>query len=366
MSTAPFNRILLGLVLLSMAALVSANQDPRPETALEVPGDDDEIGDDPNDELGPAHEADPTMIPSDPDDMFQRMDGNKDKSLVGHEINDDEFLHFFGQAWTDPALAVPAMDTDKDGKVDREEFLAYTEPLTAVAYAKSDFHQSDSDLDGFLNFTEYQLSGHSMEDGVPAPGDTLHTDPVFLKRLQAGFDSMDSDKNDKLTSEEYVAGQGRDTFSRKDGDGDGKVTKVEFIAYEAKTGLSKSLAVEWFNSLDKDKSGYLTRVEDRGDEDWNPEDGEEDSEMTDDDDGESEADFEAGASMFASMDTNSDKAVSWDEFKAQAPEVDEETGKKYDGKAEFAQFDADGDGKISHDEYMGYNKNSPEDNLSDL
>ena len=48
-----------------------------------------------------------------------------------------------------------------------------------------------------------------MEDGVPAPGDTLHTDPVFLKRLQAGFDSMDSDKNDKLTSEvnalcEYV------------------------------------------------------------------------------------------------------------------------------------------------------------------
>ena len=54
------------------AALVSANQDPRPETALEVPGDDDEIGDDPNDELGPAHEADPTMIPSDPDDMFQR------------------------------------------------------------------------------------------------------------------------------------------------------------------------------------------------------------------------------------------------------------------------------------------------------
>ena len=54
-----------------------------------------------------------------------------------------------GQAWTDPALAVPAMDTDKDGaqnqipnttikylcvtgKVDREEFLTYTEPLTAV------------------------------------------------------------------------------------------------------------------------------------------------------------------------------------------------------------------------------------------
>ena len=53
------------------AALVSANQDPRSETALEVPGDDDEMtpGDD---EVGPAHEADPTMIPSDPDDMFQR------------------------------------------------------------------------------------------------------------------------------------------------------------------------------------------------------------------------------------------------------------------------------------------------------
>jgi len=38
-----------------------------------------------------------------------------------------------------------------------------------------------------------------MEDGVPAPGDTLHTDPVFLKKLKAGFDSMDSDKNGKLT-----------------------------------------------------------------------------------------------------------------------------------------------------------------------
>jgi len=366
MSTAPFNRVLLlGLVLLSMAALVSANQDPRSETALEVPGDDDEMtpGDD---EVGPAHEADPTMIPSDPDDMFQRMDGNKDKALVGHEINDDEFLHFFGQDWADPALAVPAMDTDKDGKADREEFLAYTEPLTAVAYAKSDFAQSDSNHDSFMNFTEYQLSGHSMEDGVPAPGDTLHTDPVFLKKLKAGFDSMDSDKNGKLTLGEYVAGQGHDSFSRKDGNGDGKVTKVEFIAFEAKTGLSKAQSVEWFDSLDKDKSGYLTRVEDRGDEDWTQEDGEEDSESGDDEEGASEADFEAGASMFADMDTNSDKAVSWDEFKAKAPEIDQETGEKYDGKAEFAQFDADGDGKITNDEYMGYGKNSAEDNLSDL
>ena len=39
--------------------------------------------------------------------------------------------------------------------------------------------------------------------------------------------------------------------------------QVEFIAFEAKTGLSKAQSVEWFDSLDKDKSGYLTRVEDR-------------------------------------------------------------------------------------------------------
>ena len=117
------------------------------------------------------------------------------------------------------------LDADRDGSIDRPEFLRTAVVRSVVAGdgfslpQTREFQSIDLDGDGTLTPEEFlraMLMGRTAsvagEDGGPR---------------QAMFDVVDSDHDGALSKQEFMAAGDRD-FDRSDADRDGKVTIWEF------------------------------------------------------------------------------------------------------------------------------------------
>ena len=83
---------------------------------------------------------------------------------------------------------------------------------------------------------------HVLAQDRPAPGGPQHDK----------FDAMDTNKDGKISYEEYMAYH---QFDAMDTNKDGKISYEEYMAYHQK------LSEEKFKALDADSNGFVTREE---------------------------------------------------------------------------------------------------------
>jgi len=104
---------------------------------------------------------------------FKKMDANGDGVVSKNEFNEFNARHF------------KEMDANKDGKVTREEMNASASKVirNGLTHLEERFAAADTDHDGGLDRKEAEAM------------------PVML----AYFDEIDTDKNGKITREEYLA-----------------------------------------------------------------------------------------------------------------------------------------------------------------
>jgi len=147
-------------------------------------------------------------------------------------------------------------DTNKDGKVTRDEMLAA---------ATARFQAADTNHDGYLDATERKAMHAAMGK------DAAHQGSFFAKmdhdgngtisrdeappHLAARFDQLDTNFDGVLDKQELAAAHGdkakHGAMAKMDADGDGKVSLAEFTAG----------ALRMFSHLDTDNDGVITLAE---------------------------------------------------------------------------------------------------------
>jgi Ca2+-binding EF-hand superfamily protein len=103
----------------------------------------------------------------------------------------------------DPEVAFAETDENRDGRIDRPEFVARLVEI---------FFHGDRDKDGFLTFAEMEAVVSFPEDfrGADTSGDGKISMPEFLRARAGSFDEADADSDGMLSLEEVVA-----VFERK-------------------------------------------------------------------------------------------------------------------------------------------------------
>lgn len=121
---------------------------------------------------------------------------------------------------------IETLDTDKDGAISQDEFMAPRQDR---------FTKADTDGDGTLSTDEIKAAidsmrrpgpgrDHAMRQGMGPRGEGMRQmDPAqMIERLDQNDDGL-------LSAEELAAAPGRqDMFDRIDADGDGAISKEEF------------------------------------------------------------------------------------------------------------------------------------------
>ena len=149
-------------------------------------------------------------------------------------------------------------DTNGDGKVSKEEFVASRPSDVSETNAASLFDKMDSDGTGALSQTQLQ---EGMEKNKPEKssrnlGNTL-SDTVLaavnqlLQSLNSSSDAdADGDTSDKSSKDS-------DMFSKMDTDGNGSVSKQEFLAARP-SNVSEDQATKLYSSIDTENTGSIT------------------------------------------------------------------------------------------------------------
>ena len=108
-----------------------------------------------------------------------------------------------GAATHDPKVAFTETDENKDGRIDRPEFVARLVEI---------FFHGDRDKDGFLTIQEMEVVVRFPEDfrGADTSGDGKLSMPEFLRARAGTFDEADADADGMLSLEEVVV-----VFERK-------------------------------------------------------------------------------------------------------------------------------------------------------
>jgi len=108
-----------------------------------------------------------------------------------------------GAAKHDPKAAFTETDENRDGFIDRAEFVARLVEI---------FFHGDRDKDGLLTFAEMELVVSFPEDfrSADTSGDGKVSMPEFLKARAGSFDEADADSDGMLSLEEVVV-----VFERK-------------------------------------------------------------------------------------------------------------------------------------------------------
>ena len=115
----------------------------------------------------------------------------------------------------DPEAVFMSMDVDKDGKVTKAEFLAV---YKNKARAERLFKVYDKDGNGYLVKQEYVVTARKLSEERKA------------KRAQRQFDKMDTNKDGKVSKEEFLAHHQaylEKKFKAYDKNGDGYLVKEE-------------------------------------------------------------------------------------------------------------------------------------------
>ncbi len=135
------------------------------------------------------------------------------------------------------AKMMAALDTNKDGFVDRNEFRAGEEAL---------FQSIDANHDGVISQDEFNAVLQRVtakRASATAPADQSQTQPPAAAKSPANkgarlFARIDTNKDGVISRDEYLAA-GDKLFARCDKDGDGKITQGECSTRHASAKLPK-------------------------------------------------------------------------------------------------------------------------------
>ncbi len=117
------------------------------------------------------------------------------------------------------------MDTNKDGKISKEE---------AKNFIAQNFDRIDANKDGFIDKDELRrFVARSMAMGRGGPGG-------FGGPAGPDFDALDKNADGRLTRDELKGTPYADKFDEIDTNRDGKIDKKEFAAYLKKQAEKKS------------------------------------------------------------------------------------------------------------------------------
>ena len=183
--------------------------------------------------------------------LFVRLDANGDQVIERGEV---------------PEGAMPAFekllglaDTNKDGKIEIEEYREMGRRMQAGITPAERFKAMDKDNDGKVSRAEF-LGQPAMFDRIDSNGDGfLDKDEIKPLTAQgspgARIMAMDKDGDGKVSRTEYLGPI--EMFDRLDADKDGKIDKDE---------ASKVAAVMYqrLTAMDKNADGKLSREEFQG------------------------------------------------------------------------------------------------------
>jgi Ca2+-binding EF-hand superfamily protein len=282
-------------------------------------------------------------------------------------------------------------DKNADGKLDGTEYLFYSRTPEAVARAKKEFAQRDADGDGQVTFAEFMAPPAAVDrspEAVFRGRDTNRDGRLSLEEYLAGqkdgslerdvFRLLDANEDGALTFEEWRSNPPRAVFRRADVDGDGRLSVKEFQAVEL-PGASAARAQRMLSALDRDGDGKLSVEEFQRRQDvakavFQRRDLDEDGRLSLEElvkGGPEMAKNGTGAQALAAMDANHDGVLEEKEYSLQIESFfvrDKNADGKLDGteylfysrtpeavaraKKEFAQRDRDGDGQVTFAEFM--------------
>ncbi|XAR71156.1 Non-specific serine/threonine protein kinase [Bertholletia excelsa] len=130
--------------------------------------------------------------------MFHTMDTDKNGKLSLQELKDG--LQMFGQQIPDPdvQMLMDAADTDGDGMLNCEEFVAMSIHLKKLGNAEEQLHQAfsffDKDGSGYIEFEE--LRQGLLDDKVGPDSDQVIREIII---------DVDSDKDGRISYQEFKA-----------------------------------------------------------------------------------------------------------------------------------------------------------------
>jgi Ca2+-binding EF-hand superfamily protein len=205
-----------------------------------------------------------------------------------------------GERWGGPRLAerLKEMDTNKDGAISLDEFLARRE---------GGFARLDKNGDGFIDASDIAATAKENVD-------------YRIKRFLKDFDT---DRDGKVTKEEFAA-RAKDRFAMRDLDSDGVIGPEDLPPGKRDRAMRKKEGAEKEGTKEEGKGrGWfsLERLMGRTDK------------------------------RFARLDQNGDGVIDAADFEAASAER-----VAYQAKRMMKRFDADGDGKISKAEFERFAK----------
>lgn len=169
----------------------------------------------------------------------------------------------------DAARRFRGLDRDGDGRITRQEWNG----------SERAFNRHDWNGDGVLSGDEVRPGARRAARQDRTQDGYYGGEPEFDDWTVEGFDGLDHDRNDRITTDEWHFD--RESFERADRDGNGVLTRGEFLGEPwTATGRAGDLFTrvdadddgaiarrEWpgsrgtFESLDADGDGRLTREE---------------------------------------------------------------------------------------------------------
>jgi Ca2+-binding EF-hand superfamily protein len=254
-------------------------------------------------------------------------------------------------AGDDPAAkaksTIAKLDADGDGKISKREFIG----------SDSIFDRWDKDKDGFVTEAELTAGLAAPRPKAKEPADAPRREPPerVRRQVEGTMKRLDKDGDGKISGDE-IPTRGANAWKRMDRNQDGAIDAAELsAAYAARRGGPRGENVgKRIARMDADKDGRISRDEWKGPADaFTRIDTDQDGFLSKDEvevlakgmrrrEGWKRGPSEA---LFRRMDADGDRRITREEWKLN-PEL-------------FAKFDANGDGVITADEVMPTDRREP-------